>query len=376
MALCLQVAKKDAQAALAALREKGVFCGQYEVGREGAFVYLPIRTSGKEWAARSGFGPVVKKTLSTAEKRPKSLREELKTVLSEAELEHLLSSFDVIGDIAMVEIGAELEPKQALVAKAVMRLYPHVKTVVKKTEGTGGPYRIRPVEVIAGEKRTRTISKENGLSLAVDLNKAYYNPRMASERMRVVEQIGKEKTGENVLVLFAGVGPYAILAEKKTPVDAKPAKIIAIELNPDAVEMMKENLVLNKCKKIEVIEGDVAEILLQPRFHSFADRIIMPHPTESLRFLPAALAAAKAPERLGAPSARGPTIAAKEGAIIHLYAFGPAEKPMEDVWGEAREIAAKRGYSLILRAWRAVQTYSPTLVQVVLDLQVGKVKEE
>jgi tRNA (guanine37-N1)-methyltransferase len=354
MALCLKVAKKDAQKALAALREKGAFCGHYEVGRGGAYVYLPIRASGKEWAAKLGFGPVVKKNLQAARKRPKSLHDELGGVLSPAELEHVLSSFDVLGDIAMLEIGAELEAKEKEIAGAIMRLYPHVKTVVKKTEGTGGPYRIRPVSVIAGEKKTRTISKENGYSLAVDLNKAYYNPRMASERMRVVRQIKKDET---VLVLFAGVGPYAIAAEKKTGADAKPAQIVAIELNPQAVGLMRKNIRLNKCRRIEAIEGDVAGILADAgnpgsRFHSFADRIIMPHPTEALRFLPLALKAAKA------------------GANIHLYAFGRAGKAVEEVLEEAQKIASKEGYSLILRAWRAVQTYSPALVQVVLDLQV------
>lgn len=349
MALCLKVAKKDAQKALDALRGKGALCSRHEVGRGGASVYLPLRASGKEWAERSGFGTVVKKTLRTAEKRPKSLHDELKGALTAPELERLLSSFDVMGGIAMLEIGAELEPKEGEIARAIMRLYPHVRTVVKKSEGTGGPYRIRPVEVIGGENKTRTIAKENGCSLAVDLNKAYYNPRMSAERMRVIKQI---KKGENVLVLFAGVGPYAIAAEKKTGADAKPAKIIAIELNPQAVALMRENLALNKCKKIEAIEGDVSAILLQPRFRSFADRIIMPHPSESWRFLPPALAAAK------------------DGAIIHLYAFGRAGKPMEEVLGEAQGIAARAGYSLILRAWRVVQTYSPTLVQVVLDLQV------
>ncbi len=354
MALCLQVAKKDAQTALAALRESGAFCGQHEVWREDAFVYLPIRASKKEWAAKLGFGPVVKKTLQAARKRPKSLRDGLKGVLSQAELESMLSSFDVLGDIAMLEIPGPLVAKQSMIAQVVMRLYPHVKTVVKKTEGTGGPYRIRPVEVVAGEKKTKTISKENGCLLAVDLNKAYYNPRMASERMRVAAQI---KKGENILVLFAGVGPYAVAAEKKTAANAKPERIVAIELNPDAAALMRENVRLNKCRKIEVIEGDVAGILADAgrhgsRFHSFADRIIMPHPTEALRFLPLALKAAKA------------------GAIIHLYAFGRAGRAVEDVWGEAQRIAAKEGYSLILRTGRVVQTYSPQMEQVVLDLEV------
>ncbi len=349
--LCLKAAKKDAQKALTALRAKGAFCSQYEVGHEGAFVYLPIRASAKAWAAKAGFGAVVKKTLKAAKKRPKSLRDELGGVLSPAELEHLLSSFDIIGDIAMLEVPPPLTLKQALVAEAIMRLYPHVKTVVKKTEGTGGQYRIRPVEVIAGEKKTETLSRENGCSFLVDLNRAYYNPRMSAERMRIIKQM---KKGENVLVLFAGVGPYAIAAEKNTLAGAKPARIIAIELNPDAVEFMRKNIALNKCKKIEAVEGDVSAVLARPSLYLWADRIIMPHPTEALRFLPPALDAAR------------------DGAIIHLYAFGPADRPMEGLFEQAQEIAEKKGRPLKLRSWRVMQTYSPTLVQVVLDLECTK----
>ncbi|MCL6089151.1 MAG: hypothetical protein M1530_03235, partial [Candidatus Marsarchaeota archaeon] len=123
MALCLKVAKKDAQKALSALRESGAFCGRYEVGREGAHVYLPIRTSKKERAGKLGFGVVEKKALAAAKKRPRSLHDEMKGVLSKSELERMLSSFDVLGDIAMLEIPGPLTAKQSIIAQAVMRLY-------------------------------------------------------------------------------------------------------------------------------------------------------------------------------------------------------------------------------------------------------------
>ncbi|VVB57215.1 tRNA (guanine(37)-N1)-methyltransferase Trm5b [uncultured archaeon] len=352
--LCLAVEPAHAQSVLSRLRERGWVDERWQVGRDGHAVLVPIREECREQAENARLGELMEAWLPAAKARPGSLREMLQGVLSDEEYEHLLSSFDVMGDIAMLEIPAELAGKQEEIAQAVMRLYPHVKTVVKKEEGTGGPYRIRPVSVMAGEKRTRTVSKENGCSFVVDLNKAYYNPRMATERLRVAEQIGRENAGEHVLVLFAGVGPYAVLAEKAPKAGHKPAKIAAIELNPDAVEMMKENVKLNKCKKIEVVEGDVEKVLGEPRFRAFADRIIMPHPTESMRFLPAALRAAR------------------KGAVIHLYAFGPAEEPLPLLLEEAQEIAEKAGAKLALLSWRVLQSYSPTLVQIVMDLQVGQ----
>jgi tRNA G37 N-methylase Trm5 len=59
------------------------------------------------------------------------------------------------------------------------------------------------------------------------------------------------------MVMFAGVGPYAIQIAKKQP---KVKEVIAIEINPVAVKYAKENVVLNKVQdKVKVIEGDVRE---------------------------------------------------------------------------------------------------------------------
>ena len=360
--LSLRVRTLQAQDIITKLRQKGQVDERFVIIRDGRFVFIPVRTECRAEVEKSHLGFFTTKTMNMASARPRSLKERLeamrgadglKPALSKEEMEHVLTSFDVMGDIAMLEIGGALAPKQAVIAKAIMELYPHVKTVVKKEEGTGGPYRIRPVSVIAGEQKTKTICKENGCSFAIDLNKAYYNPRMAAERKRIAGQI---KTNENVLVLFAGVGPYAVIAEKKSggTGGAKPAKIIAIELNPDAVLMMEENIHLNKCKTIEPVLGDVARVLAEPRFSHWADRIIMPHPSASLEFLPSALRAAK------------------DGAIIHLYAFAKAEGAVEEVLAQCQKIAEKEDYTLILCTGAVVHTYSPSLVQVVLDLQVKK----
>lgn len=51
--------------------------------------------------------------------------------------------------------------------------------------------------------------------------------------------------------MFAGVGPYSILLAKSK----KPAKVIAIDKNPDAVYYLKENISLNSVKNIEAIKA-------------------------------------------------------------------------------------------------------------------------
>ena len=156
----------------------------------------------------------------------KSLEGELaKRGFTKTEVNHLCKAFDVIGTIAVVELPEGFDKgKAAAFAQALMAVHPRVKTVARKAGATGGKFRVRPVEVIAGEKTTRTVHVEGGCKYVVDINKAYFQPRLSFERERIA---GRVKRRENVLVLFAGVGPYAIAIAKKKP----KAHVVAVELN-------------------------------------------------------------------------------------------------------------------------------------------------
>ncbi|MCX6769456.1 MAG: hypothetical protein NT051_02120, partial [Candidatus Micrarchaeota archaeon] len=167
-------------------------------GRE--FVYFPIRKGGKCAL------PTVQKKLEKRSGKPKNLREALEGKLSAREMEELVASFDLVGDIAVVEIPDALRAKEKLVAEALMSAHRNVKVVAKKTGGTAGEFRIRPVEVIGGEKRTAAIYREGGCEFELDLNKTYFSPRLGTERGRIAALV---KPGEKVLVPFAGVGPFA-----------------------------------------------------------------------------------------------------------------------------------------------------------------------
>ena len=254
--------------------------------------------------------------------------------------------YDMIGSIAVLEIPKGLGGEKKIAA-AILKNHPNIKTVAKKAGATGGKYRIRKIKFIAGEKTSKTICRESGCNFLVDLNKAYYTPRFGSERLRIAKLVEK---GENILVPFAGIGPYPIVIEKNAI--NKPAKIIAIELNPNAFSMMTQNIAKNKCQKIIAIKGDAKKAMARKSVAGWAGRIIMPHPTQALKFLPSALRCAK------------------RGAIIHLYAFDEVGAGGRNILSEARKIAKKKNAKLTLASWRVARPFSAKIEQIVLDLKV------
>ncbi len=233
------------------------------------------------------------------------LKELLKNILSEEELEIAPSSFDVVGDIAIIDIPKELEKKEKKIAEKLLE-FKQINTVLKKEGKVENEFRLRKLKYIAGEKKKETIHIEYGCRFKLNLEEVYFSPRLGSERERIVSQV---KEGEKVLVMFAGIGPYAIQIGKKTK-----AKIVyAVEINPKAVKYMEENLRLNKVQdKIKVFEGDVREVV--PRLKEKFDRIVIPLPKRGENFLDVARKVAK------------------KNAMIHFYTFADSkEKAVENI---------------------------------------------
>ncbi len=288
-------------------------------------------------------GSLEQRNLPAIEKKgAKNLREVLAKIVPAEKLEEMNRSFDVIGDILVLEIPDSLEKLEPSIGWNLKRAYPNIKVVAKKGKKTEGEFRIRKVKILAGEQRTETLHREAGMTLKVDLNKVYFSSRMGSERLRVLQQI---KNGENILVMFAGIGPYAILFAKDRKV-----QVTAIELNPDAVKLMNENIRVNYVgDKIQVLEGDVHKVA--PKLKEKFDRIVMPLPALAHEFLADALSVSK------------------KGTIIHLYQFSH-EKKVEEIKARALKLAAKAGRNI--KILRVVQTgyYSPYVNRYCLDIEV------
>ena len=170
------------------------------------------------------------------------------------------------------------------VARALLEEMKNARVVMEQEGGIEGEFRLRRLAHLAGEKRTTTVHRENGCSFRVDVEKAYFSPRLSTERLRIAKLVGPR---ERVLNMFAGVGPFSILIAKVAG-----ARVTSCEVNEAAAELHEANDRLNKVEGlVTVVRGDAAGLpgTLRGKF----DRILMPHPSEADRYLPAAIRMAK-----------------------------------------------------------------------------------
>lgn len=210
----------------------------------------------------------------------KLLRKALEGTLRPEQALALETGIDVIGDIAIVKLPAAAKKEGKEVGEAILASMKNVKGVFDQEGGLEGDYRLRRLRHIAGAERTLTMHRENGLRFMVDVDRCYFSPRLSTERMRVADLTGD---GERVLNMFAGVGPYSITLAKK-----KGVEVWSCELNAEAYRLHLENNTLNKVVPLlHMYNSDAAD--LSDSLDVVFDRILMPHPSQSNRFLPEAL---------------------------------------------------------------------------------------
>ncbi|MCX8206079.1 MAG: class I SAM-dependent methyltransferase family protein [Candidatus Micrarchaeota archaeon] len=328
--LALKVGKKNGEETRRELVRLGLLNEDFAIGREGDFLLFPLKGVGSQFLEGK---EIVDVDLPKRSSCPQSLRDALGGCG--------LRSFDVVGDIAVIEIPDAMRPREREIGETLLRMHKSIKTVVAKESGVSGEYRVRRVRHIAGEEKTETLHREHGCKFLIDVSKVYFSPRLSHERLRIAQQVGE---GENVLVLFGGAAPFAIIIAKMQP----SARVYSIELNPDGHKYAVENVRLNKLKNVVPIQGDVREVLKDRRFWGWADRIVMPLPKDALSFLPYVAHTARA------------------GCIVHVYAF--CQKGGEDALAsEARRLL---GRPCEIAYSRRVRTYSPETDQHVLDIRV------
>jgi tRNA (guanine37-N1)-methyltransferase len=210
-----------------------------------------------------------------------NLKEPLRALFSEGEVGCALRWYDVVGDIGVIELSPDHEHLQYEIADAILNAYPDLRMVAKRTARHGGEFRVASLVKIKGEGGFATIHKEFGLKLHVDLEAVYFSPRSAAERFRVAGQVNP---GEKVLVMFSGIGPFALMIG----LHAESSEIIGIEKNPKAHCLAQRNLEANKkARNIVFLNGDVEEVL--PEVNKQFDRIVMPLPLAGRRYLNLAL---------------------------------------------------------------------------------------
>jgi tRNA (guanine37-N1)-methyltransferase len=240
-------------------------------------------------------------------RRIRTIVELLEKKLPPYSMASLPSAIDFVGDIAIIEIPPELDTYKSMIGEAILQAHRKVRTVLAKASAISGTYRLREFSVIAGEPKTTTIHRENHCQYYVDLAKAYFSPRLSYEHSRVASLV---KEGETIVDLFAGVGPFAIQIAKTH----ENVKVCAVDVNPDAVELLKRNVRLNRVEgKVHPILGDAKQVV-EKRLTGIADRVIMNLPEKALEFVEAACQALTS-----------------EGGIVHFYSFVSGSDSLENV---------------------------------------------
>lgn len=279
----------------------------------------------------------------------KDLKFILKEKLQPQELNSLIKSYDIIGDIAIIRVQDVLKPKAPLVAEAIMKTHKRVKTVLLQISPVLGEFRLRELQWIAGEKKTETVHREFGCLFKVDLKQVYFSPRLSYERMRIAKIA---QPNEMVVNLFAGVGCFSIIMANFSKVD----KIYSIDINPVAVRYMQENVILNNVKgQVIPTLGDAKEIV-EKQLRSVADRVLMPLPEKAYEYLDQALIALKL-----------------SGGHIHYYAFEHAtknESPVEKAKARVSEKLGRLKARFDISFGRIVRTTGPNWHQIVIDIQI------
>lgn len=194
------------------------------------------------------------------------IRSLLEKKITPEKLSLLPKGFEVIGDIAIISIPDALEDEKYVIAETFSYLRKDVKTVLRKLHKIEGPARVADFELLLGD-RTTTTHRENGCVFELDVAKTFYSGKMHYERDRITQKV---RDGENVLVLFAGVGTFLIPVKKK-----KNVIITGLDNNRDACQFLRNNLELNHVDA-NIILGDAHQI--NNLFKTSFDRIVMPTP--------------------------------------------------------------------------------------------------
>ena len=279
-------------------------------------------------------------------KSPRTLEDALSGKISLEALKDLPKSFDIVGDISILELAPQLGLYEKTIAQAILEVHSNVKAVFAKAGPVSGAERVRPLRHVAGEERTETVHREFGCVFRVDLSKVFFSPRLSTEHQRVARQVAE---GERVVDMFAGVGPFSILIAKTV----KNVNVDAIDSNPEAARLIQENARTNKVEsKVHVHLGDARTVARQ--LDGRATRAIMNHPSAAKEFVDAACDALQ-------PS----------GGVVHYYTFGEGEDSEAEARSELEKALKSSGHSVgRLLGIRKVREVAPMRWQIGIDAQV------
>lgn len=274
------------------------------------------------------------------------LKKALESVLTSKESDELIAAFDQIGDIIIVRIPDSLLSKKKIIGETLLNEVKIARSVFYQASAVEGDFRTRNLEILAGEDNTETEYKEFGCKFLVDVENAFFSPRLSTERERISNLV---QDGETVTNMFAGVGMFSIMAAKK-----KKCTVFSIDINPIASKLCEKNIERNKLVgEVISINGNASDVIKEQLVDK-SDITLMLLPERSDEFLEDAINATK------------------NGGVIHYYSHIHADKKSdagklsEEHFLQVTPVQAEILGSKIVRA------VGPRYYQTVVDVKISK----
>ncbi|MDD3984554.1 MAG: class I SAM-dependent methyltransferase family protein [Methanobacterium sp.] len=336
----LKVLKNNANRIRRVLLKQSLINLDMKIKRVNDFVYIPlikIPDNKLMEELKADAVEIVDTNFEIHKKRPKSLKDYLKNKIDNNKVEDIKKSFDIIGNIVILEIPEDFDDYKYIIGDAALK-FTKRKSVYRKVSKIKGIVRTRDLEYLAGADISETVHKEFGSRLLVDVKKVYFSPRLATERKIITDNV---KDNEVIIDMFTGIGPFSISIAKKHKV-----KIYSIDINSYAHKYFKKNIQLNKLEgNIIPILGDVEEVL--NNLNLCADRILMNLPGTAKNFLSTAIKSLK------------------PGGILHYYEFASDyQHPIERI----KETAYPRKVEILNS--RKVKSKSPGVWHMGIDARI------
>lgn len=269
-------------------------------------------------------------------------KEYLMKKLGEVNHKHLPipKGYHLVGHVALLTLNFEDRNFAKQVAESTLGYDSRIRSVAVRTGPTSKDIRKPAYELVAGELDTLTTHIENGVEFRVDPLRITFSGGNRKERISLPKRINSH---EFVVDMFACVGQFGLHIAKTAG-----AKVLAIEINPEAYSLLEENIRINH------VEAGMKAVLGDCRNHhpiATANRVIMGYLPGTIHFLPSAM------ETLS-----------REGGIIHMHDSLP-EKEVAIYCNTINTLAHDWGFTADIQT-RRIKHYSPGILHYVFDISV------
>ncbi|HTT26268.1 MAG TPA: methyltransferase [Thermoplasmata archaeon] len=269
--LAVVVPRTDGERTRRRLRELGLLRTDLAVGHVGERLAFPVHAGPTEtWANATVEEQEFEEMVETSPASYAELAlvpEEVRTALPRA--------FDVVGDVVLVRLDADQARWGSAIGAALRAFVPGAR-LVAWDRGVHGEHRVRTLVPLAGEGGFRTVHRENGLAFQIDLQRAYFSPRLGREHARVA---AAGRPGEEVLDLCCGIGPFGLTLLRS----AKSRRATFVDVNPDAIALVEENARrLGVADRVRALAVDLERFLADA---PVAERVVFNLPHGGIKYV-------------------------------------------------------------------------------------------